>query len=93
MQTEIANLTAGLAAGGDLPSIIAAIRSSEQRRQAFETQRAALTQAGALVTTQTAAELQDQVMAKLADWRAVMRQGAPEARQVLRRSSSLTAWP
>lgn len=47
----------------------------------FAAQIDGLNQAGAGFTTNTAAELERQVLGKLADWQAVMRQEAPEARQ------------
>jgi hypothetical protein len=47
-----------------------------------------LNQAGAAFTPDTAKELERQVFGKFADWRATMRQEAPEARQVLYGASS-----
>lgn len=84
VQTEIGNLTAGLAAGGDLPSLVAALRAAEQRRRSTEAQRVANGHTAVTFTTQMAADLEQQVLAKIAQWRATMRQEAPEARQVLR---------
>ncbi|MGE3957580.1 MAG: recombinase family protein [Vicinamibacterales bacterium] len=84
-ESEVANLTAALAAGGaDLQPLIAALRAADQRRQALAEQLAGLTVAGDAFTTATAAALERQVLDKLAAWRATMRQEAPEARQVLR---------
>jgi hypothetical protein len=83
--SEIANLTAAIAAGGgELPSVLVAIKAAEHRRQTTAARLAKLNQAGAVFTSQTGAELERQVLGKLAEWRATMRREAPEARLVLR---------
>jgi hypothetical protein len=81
--TEIANLTRGIGAGGDLPLLVAALRDAERRRQALEADRTNLEQLGRF-TTNTGAHLEQKIQEKLADWRTTLRQEAPQSRHVLR---------
>ncbi len=83
VRIEIANLTRALAAGGDMPSLIAALQSAERRRQSTEATIAALGQTQAF-TTRHAKNLEAQVLEKVAAWRSTLRQEPSEARQVLR---------
>ena len=77
------NLTRALAAGGDLPSLVAALQQAERQRHSLESAIAA-TRHSQRFTTQTAKDLESQVLTKLADWRTTLRQDPPAARQVLR---------
>ena len=82
-QHEIENLTRALAAGGDLPSLIAALQQAEQRRRALEVAIDAARREQ-LFTAADARALQSKVLAKVDEWRTAMRQEAREARAVLR---------
>jgi site-specific DNA recombinase len=80
---EIGNLTRALAAGGDLPSLVAALQQAEQQRRTVEAAITASQEIHAFAT-RSARDLKGQVLAKVADWRATLRQETRAARQVLR---------
>jgi len=81
---EIDNLTRALAVGGDLSSLVAALRRAEEQRQGLDRALSAL-DAHMALTPATAADLEAVALSKVAEWRATLRQAVPEARGVLRR--------
>ena len=81
---EIGNLTRALALGGDLHSLVHALKQAEDQQAQIDASLRALDER-AMFTRRDADELRDQVVAKVADWRTTLRQDAPEARTVLRR--------
>jgi site-specific DNA recombinase len=86
---EIENLTHALALGGDLPSIVNALRKVETRQVQIDEALRAFDNRAAL-TPRAVKDLRTQVLAKVADWRATLRQDASAARTVLRPTSSPT---
>jgi site-specific DNA recombinase len=83
VKQEIGHLTRALAAGGDLPSLVTALQQADRQRRTLEAAITATHQQQAL-TGRSERELESQVFAKVAAWRATLRQEAIEARQVLR---------
>ena len=79
---ELSRLTTALASGGDLSSLVEAIRDREQRRETLAAQLAQLAQVRDL-QGQNVADLERRLRAKLANWRELLRREAQEARQIL----------
>jgi site-specific DNA recombinase len=84
IEGEIANLTGALATGGDLPSIVDALRQREARRAELQT---AVNAHGKLATLTGPAvqRLLADVSKHFADWRGLLRREPVQARQVLRK--------
>jgi hypothetical protein len=80
---EIGNLTRALAVGGDLHSLIDALKQAEARQAVIDAAIRALEDRAAF-TPRAATDLRTQVLAKVAAWRTTLRQDASEARAVLR---------
>lgn len=81
--SEIDNLTRALALGGDLQSLVDALRHAETRRTQIDAALRAIDERAAF-TPRAVKDLRAQVLAKVADWRTTLRQDASEARTVLR---------
>ncbi len=81
-ETELGHLTRAIAAGGDMPMLLAAMRAADDRRIALQAEIREAGSGSALTTT--AADYERQVLGKLADWRTVLRQVASEALSILR---------
>jgi hypothetical protein len=80
--TEGERLTDALASGGDLASLVAALRERETRKAVLQAELSRLTTAApALDATQTRTALR----ARLADWRGLLRRQVPQARQILKK--------
>ena len=83
VETEIEHLTAAVAAGGDLPSILAALKDRERQREEF---RRRLRDAERAVAAGRAAQsLEEVVRARLADWTGLLQRQVPQARQILKK--------
>jgi hypothetical protein len=84
VEAEIANLTTAIASGGDVPSLVAAVRQREDRRTQL---RASLDahQKLARLTGPAAQRFLDDVQAHLAAWRALLKRQPAQARQILRK--------
>lgn len=72
------------AGGDDLQPLLAALRTAENRRLRLAEALEGMGAGYNAFTSRTAAEFEEHVLEKLADWRGMMRLEAPEARQVLR---------
>jgi DNA invertase Pin-like site-specific DNA recombinase len=81
---EIENLTRAVALGGDLRSLISALRQAEVRQAKMDAALRAIDEPS-IVTPRSAKELKTQVLAKVSAWRTELRQDAAAARRVLRR--------
>ena len=81
LDRELAALTAAIVAGGEAPTLVAAIREREDRRDAVRGSLAGLER----LTTQTTADVEREIRERLEDWRAMLRRNVPQGRQVLRK--------
>ena len=81
---ELERLTGALAVGGDLQTLVQAIRDREAQRDTLTTQIASLTGAerAAKVDWKT---VEQQLRAKLDEWRQLLGRHVPQARQVLKK--------
>ena len=81
---ELERFTGALAVGGDLQTLVQAIRDKEAQRDALTTQIASLTGAerAAKVDWRT---VEQQLRAKLDEWRQLLGRHVPQARQVLKK--------
>jgi hypothetical protein len=80
VEGERANLTAAVAAGGDLPTLLAALRNRESQHRALLDRIAQHSQLEAFEPSAVLAELQG----RLADWRSLLRDNATSARGLLK---------
>ena len=83
---ELSRLTTALASGGDLSSLVEAIRDREQRRETLAAQLAQLAQVRDL-QGQNVADLERRLRAKLANWRELLRARRRKRDRYSRRSS------
>ena len=81
LDTELARLTDAIAAGGDVPALVEAVRGREERRRELERQMLARPRAASMVDVAT---IVDDLRARLHDWQAVLRGAIPEARALIR---------
>jgi hypothetical protein len=79
----LVQLTAALAAGGDLPTLVEAVRDRERRRAALAERLANLGQT-LDVRVRDVCEVERQALEKLRDWRGLLRGDVTEARAILR---------
>jgi hypothetical protein len=82
VDAEIARLTAAIAAGGPLSSLVAAVQTREQERERLSRELRRLSTTAPLLTGNRAA-IERLVRAKVADLRALLRNHLAEARLVL----------
>jgi hypothetical protein len=80
VEQELSNLATAVAAGGDVPSILAAIRSREAQRRVLLDQLAHHVEIPDLDPASVLAELQ----ARLTDWRELLRDDTPKGRGLLK---------
>jgi hypothetical protein len=83
---EIRNLANALAVGGDVPSLVAALKAREVERETLRRRIASLGN----VTAKTAAasvpnHLRALLVERLADWQGTLQRQAPIARQILKK--------
>jgi hypothetical protein len=80
VEQELSNLAIAVAAGGDVPSILAAIRSREAQRRVLLDHLAHHVEIPDLDPASVLAELQE----RLTDWRELLRDDTPKARGLLK---------
>ena len=83
LQAELTRLTEALVSGGDLPSIVAAITEREAQRSRIQRESAALDQVEQARGFDLHRAEQD-LRAKLVDWRGLLARNVAQARQALR---------
>jgi hypothetical protein len=84
LEQELSRLAAAVAQGGDLKPLLEGIQARERRRRALETELAGL--AGLQpVTTRDLQQIQQDVEARLADWRGLLRRHVAQSRQILKK--------
>ena len=88
LQRELARLSAAIAAGASLSSVLEAIRARENRREALTIELATLEQRGRIALEQLA-DVEPQARSRLEDWRAMLSDETAQARQMLR---TLAGW-
>ena len=81
---ELQRLTSAIAAGGDVPTLVAAIREREARRTRVMAQLAAMTQARAHAV-KAPAEVEGQLRKRLKDWRQLLGRETAWTRQILQK--------
>ena len=77
-----ARLTAAIAQGGDLPPLVAALTTHESKRADLETRLTALR---APTPTVRPADVRQQLLAYVSDWRGLLKGHVGQAQQILRR--------
>jgi site-specific DNA recombinase len=80
---ELDRLTAAVAAGADLPTLVTGIRERERRKDALLRELAELNRPR--VRPLPPAKQQQLLESKLSEWRELLRANAPKARQMLRK--------
>jgi hypothetical protein len=83
VEGEIARLTAAVASGGDLSSLLEALRERERRRDRLRAEVAELERAQVLSGADVA-KLEADLRDRLADWRGLLRRHPSQARQLVR---------
>ncbi len=83
LTTELGRLTEALVSGGDLPSLVAAVREREAQRSRIERDLAELDQLDE-VQGLDVRSLEQALRVKLADWNGLLSRNVTQARQALR---------
>ena len=83
LDAEVGNLTAAVAIGGNLKGLVAALREREADRTRTQDALDALDRP--IVQARSAAESRAVIRKKLDDWRGLLRDHAPKARQLVRK--------
>jgi DNA invertase Pin-like site-specific DNA recombinase len=81
--SELDRLTAVILAGGDAATVVQAMREREKRREQLQRELRDLERP--LPARQDAARLRASLVAKLGDWKALLRSHVPQARQMIRK--------
>lgn len=81
VEIELVTLTAAIVAGGAVATLVQAIRDRETQRDVLKGALAGVER----LTTQTPADVEREIRARLEDWRAMLRRNIPQGRQVLRK--------
>jgi Integrase repeat unit len=85
LEAEVTRLATAIAAGGDLPALVAAMQERERRRASLRAELAALErQTSMRRDVGTVARTLDIMRTALTDWQGMLRQEPPEARRALR---------
>ena len=84
LEQELSRLAAAVAQGGDLKPLLDGIRARERRRQALQTELSGL-EGLQPVTTHDLQQIQQDVEARLADWRGLLRRHVAQSRQILKK--------
>jgi site-specific DNA recombinase len=84
LEAEIARLTAALASGGDLSSLVAALRAREQRLAAIASEMIGA-QAAAAALNLPVNVIMREVRQRLTDWQRVLFEETSQSRQMLRK--------
>ena len=79
---EISRLTEALVAGGEITSLVAALKDRETRREALQDEIARLT---TVAPPPNVAQLKRALRERLVDWREMLGRRAPQARQILKK--------
>src|SRR5262249_26582695 len=80
---ELQRLTEALAAGGNLPTLLAAIQDREKRRSAIDRRLAAHRERG--VGTSAPTVIEQELLAQLADWRTMLGEEVAWTRQIVQK--------
>jgi site-specific DNA recombinase len=80
VDSELANLSAAIAAGGDLPALVDALRARDTERRLLAARLAEYTTAARFVPGAVMADLQE----RLTDWRSLLRDETPKARVLVK---------
>ena len=81
MEKELQRLTAALATGGHMDTVVKALREREERRAALMAERDRAERTSQL----SGADLRDALSRRLEDWRGLMRRHVAQSQQLLRR--------
>jgi site-specific DNA recombinase len=81
---ELQRLTSAIAAGGDVPTLVGAIRERETRRTRLQTQLAAMTEALAQAA-KAPADIESQLRKRLSEWRQLLGQEISWTRQIIQK--------
>ncbi len=84
VQSEIDHLTKAVATGGDLPSLVAAIKEREQRKTHIESELRLLDELEKMSQVDMK-EIEEDLWKKLSDWRGLLQRQNGVARQILRK--------
>ena len=84
LDRELSHLTEALAAGGDVPSVVAAIRVRDKRRGSLRAQLTALERVAHLPTLDLT-RLERDLTTRLTEWRGLLSRHTAQARQLLRK--------
>jgi site-specific DNA recombinase len=83
LDKELSHLTSAVASGGDLPALLAALKERQASRVRCEHALLKLDAIGRIGQRELS-RLEREIRHRLADWRAMLRREAPEAREILR---------
>ena len=89
LSLELERLAAGLAAGGSLTSLLAAIRTREERLQVLASEVHRLRAEAGALTSLPVAEIMPEVRRRLDDWQVILSEESSQGRRMLR---SLLVW-
>jgi site-specific DNA recombinase len=84
LEQEISQLTAAVAQGGDLKPLLDGIQARERRRRALQTELAGL-EGLQPVTIRGLQQIQQDLEARLADWRGLLHRQVAQSRQILKK--------
>ena len=84
LNSELSHLATAVAAGGDVSTLVAAIRVRENERAQHERELEALRRLG-LTTSVDKVTLERDLRRRLGEWRALLRRHVPQARQIIKK--------
>jgi site-specific DNA recombinase len=84
VERDLERLTAAVTAGGELSTLVAAIKERETAKESLRLELRAIDRAGKAATLDLKA-VERELRAKLDEWKAVLRKHVPQARQVLKK--------
>ena len=84
VEAEAEHLTQAIAQGGDIPSLVAAIKEREKRLAHFEAELRGLEQLE-MIADLDLDTIRDKLREQLQDWQGLLRRHTPQARQILRK--------
>ncbi|MGH7265673.1 MAG: recombinase family protein [Candidatus Rokuibacteriota bacterium] len=84
LDQELGRLSAAVAEGGDLPALLDAIKTREQRKRRLQEELAGPQNLERVAAADTS-QLQRELEARLADWRGLLGRQVPVARQILKK--------
>ena len=91
IDTQLERLTAAIAAGGDVPSLLTAVKDRETAKTALKAELAALKRPAGF----DPAAVRSDLLKRLEDWRGLFLRHVPQARQIMRKllTSAITLTP